>query len=68
MEAVGLDSEMIGIGSRSYLAQVSIVDFEGKPIYNEYVKPPAGIDYNAVNYRTRFSGITKNILKREGRN
>jgi hypothetical protein len=63
--AVAIDCEMVGVGpkdlkgrTKSALAHVAIVDFDGNIIYNEYVIPEEAI----TNYRTTHSGITKNIL------
>lgn len=64
--AVAIDCEMVGIGRNgiaSALAHVAIVDFEGHEIYNKYVIPKGGIN-SITNYRTHYSGITKNILNR----
>jgi DNA polymerase III epsilon subunit-like protein len=61
---VAIDCEMIGIGRRSYLARVTIVDFSGRVIYDKLVKPP--IMRNAtlkINYRTAVSGVTEEMLK-----
>jgi hypothetical protein len=61
--AVALDCEMVGVGSSSALAHIAIVDFNGNEIYNKYVIPMGGI--NAItDYRTRYSGITRNKLNR----
>jgi hypothetical protein len=64
--AVAIDCEMVGVGpkdlkgrTKSALAHVAIVDFDGNQIYNEYVIPEEAI----TNYRTTHSGITKNILE-----
>lgn len=66
IDAVAIDCEMVGVGRygrESALAHVAIVDFEGNEIYNKYVIPRGGIN-SITNYRTRYSGITKNILNR----
>jgi len=64
MKYVAIDCEMVGVGPRkqSALAEVSLVDFNGKVIYHKYVKPSQPI----TNYRTFVSGITPDILEREG--
>ena len=62
---VAIDCEMIGIGMRSYLARVTIVDYSGDVIFDAFVKPP--IIRNAtlkINYRTSISGVTKELLDR----
>ncbi len=58
---IALDCEMVGIGRRSVLAEVAIVDYDGDLIYHAYVKPPVG--QTVTNYRTEFSGITEEKLK-----
>jgi DNA polymerase III epsilon subunit-like protein len=60
--AVAIDCEMVGVGSENALAHVAIVDFNGNEIYNKYVIPKDGID-SITNERTRYSGITKNLLR-----
>ncbi|CAG8583442.1 8783_t:CDS:2 [Ambispora leptoticha] len=58
---LALDCEMVGIGERgieSALARVSIVDFECNRVLDEYVKPEQPI----TDYRTEYSGITKDSL------
>lgn len=67
---IALDCEMVGLKTNrgtSLLAQVSIVDQDGKQLYNEYVKPAANIDLDSIDYRTLFSGITKEILQSRAR-
>ncbi|CAG8567428.1 13313_t:CDS:2 [Ambispora gerdemannii] len=57
-----LDCEMVGTGERglkSALARVSIVDFYGDVVLDEYVKPEQLI----TDYRTKYSGITKDSLE-----
>lgn len=61
---VAIDCEMIGVGRRSYLARVTIVDYNGRVILDKIVKPP--ILRNAtlkINYRTPVSGVTEEMLK-----
>lgn len=65
MNAVAIDCEMVGVGLEgrtSALAHVAIIDFFGNQIYNKYVIPRGGIN-SIVNYRHRYSGITRNILE-----
>ena len=60
---VAIDCEMIGVGRRSYLARVTIVDYSGRVVLDKFVKPP--IVRNAtvkINYRTPISGVTKEML------
>ena len=60
---------MVGVGpkdsqgkTKSALAHVAIVDFNGNQIYNNYVIPPGGIEA-ITNYRKNYSGITENLLR-----
>ncbi|KAM6302572.1 apoptosis-enhancing nuclease [Podargus strigoides] len=59
---VAIDCEMVGTGPQgklSELARCSIVSYEGDVIYDKYVQPELPI----VDYRTRWSGITKQHMK-----
>ncbi len=61
---IAIDCEMVGVGpsKQSALAEVSLVNFDGKTIYHKYVKPKGTV----TNYRTFVSGITPEILKEKG--
>lgn len=61
--AVAIDCEMVGVGKKSVLAHVGIVDFNGIIIYNKYVIPKTGVN-SITDYRTKFSGITRNMLSK----
>ena len=61
--AVAVDCEMVGVGSKSALGHVAIVDFEGKQLYNKYVIPTGGTAAIS-NYRERWSGLTEELLKK----
>ncbi|XP_074693805.1 apoptosis-enhancing nuclease [Strix aluco] len=59
---VAIDCEMVGTGPQgrlSELARCSVVNYEGDVIYDKYVQPELPI----VDYRTRWSGITKRHMK-----
>jgi RNA exonuclease 4 len=58
---IAIDCEMVGVGltgSISSLARVSLVNYHGVVILDEYVKPRGYV----VDYRTRWSGIRKSDL------
>lgn len=58
---LALDCEMVGVGidaSESSLARVSLVNYHGTVILDEYVKQRKRV----VDYRTRWSGIRKSDL------
>ncbi|NWV09647.1 AEN nuclease, partial [Ptilonorhynchus violaceus] len=59
---VAIDCEMVGTGPQgrlSELARCSVVSYEGDVIYDKYVQPELPI----TDYRTRWSGITKQHMK-----
>ncbi len=65
LDYIAIDCEMVGVAPRnqSALAEVSLVDFNGKTIYHEYVKP----NKEVIDYRTFVSGITPEILEKKGK-
>lgn len=59
---VGLDCEMVGIGTdgiQSALARACVVDYDGNVLYDEYVRPPSYV----TDFRTKYSGIRKKDLR-----
>uniref|UniRef100_A0A8C3GHB2 Exonuclease domain-containing protein n=1 Tax=Cairina moschata TaxID=8855 RepID=A0A8C3GHB2_CAIMO len=59
---VAIDCEMVGTGPRgrqSELARCSVVGYHGDVIYDKYVRPQLPV----VDYRTRWSGVTKGHLR-----
>lgn len=55
---VAIDCEMVRVGAHSELAEVAVVDYEGRPLVHEFVRPSGPV----TNYATRFSGITPEKL------
>jgi len=61
---LALDCEMVGVGKgghRSILARVTVVDWNGNTVYDEYVQPTEPV----TDYRTFISGITAQDLLSE---
>lgn len=64
LKYVALDCEMVGLGTDgkvSALARCAIVDYDGKVIYDEFVRPPGLV----TDFRTKYSGIRKKDLRRD---
>ena len=62
---VAMDCEMVGTGSpptRSQLARVSIVSYDGHALYDAYVRPVLPV----TDYRTHVSGIRPRHLRPSG--
>jgi RNA exonuclease 4 len=62
---VALDCEMVGVGfkgSQSVLARVSVVNFHLQTLLDVYVLPQEEV----TDYRTKWSGITPDILRDKG--
>ena len=65
-DCVAIDCEMVGVGADgkdSALARVSIVDFFGKVLLDEYVRPSERI----TDYRTWVSGIRPHHVLGQGK-
>ncbi|XP_075753171.1 apoptosis-enhancing nuclease isoform X2 [Pelodiscus sinensis] len=61
-KCVAIDCEMVGTGPGgkvSELARCTVVNYDGDVIYDKYVRPELPI----VDYRTRWSGITKQHMQ-----
>lgn len=59
---IAIDCEFVGVGSdgiHDQLARVSLVDFCGTPLYDEYVRGPRAV----TDYRTEVSGITPELAQ-----
>lgn len=62
---LAIDCEMVGVGpegSISTLARVSITNFHGKTVMDEFIMPLEKI----TDYRTHVSGITPQLLRENG--
>jgi RNA exonuclease 4 len=60
---IALDCEMVeGETIEHMLARVSIVDYDGRSLYDAYVKPRQKV----TDFRTNITGITQDILNRRG--
>lgn len=62
-KCVAIDCEMVGTGPRgrvSELARCSVVSYHGDVLYDKYVRPEMPI----VDYRTRWSGITPQHMRK----
>jgi RNA exonuclease 4 len=58
---VALDCEMVGVGTdglRSMLARVTLIDWSGNTILDQYIQPTETV----TDYRTFISGVTPNDL------
>ncbi|XP_056425225.1 apoptosis-enhancing nuclease [Hyla sarda] len=61
-KCVAVDCEMVGTGPGgriSELARCSVINYRGDVIYDKYIKPELPV----MDYRTRWSGITRKHLK-----
>ncbi|KAM9125445.1 apoptosis-enhancing nuclease [Pangshura tecta] len=62
-KCVAIDCEMVGTGpggKLSELARCTVVNYDGDVIYDKYIRPELPI----VDYRTRWSGITKQHMQK----
>ncbi|KAL1774251.1 apoptosis-enhancing nuclease [Sigmodon hispidus] len=62
-KCVAIDCEMVGTGPRgrvSELARCSVVSYSGDVLYDKYIRPEMPI----VDYRTRWSGITRQHMRK----
>ena len=61
---VALDCEMVGVGSneaKSALARCSVVDEQGKVLYDRHVQ----VDERVTDFRTKYSGVRAKDLKND---
>lgn len=59
---LAIDCEMVGTdGNCSSIARVSLVNYNGYPVYDKFVRPDARI----TDYRTWVSGISPGQLRLE---
>ena len=64
-DVVAVDCEMVKLdGNEDGLGRVSIVNYHGATILDVFVLPPEGRVIK--NYKTKYSGVTKEILDDEG--
>ena len=62
-KCVAIDCEMVGTGPRgrvSELARCSVVSYYGEVLYDKYIQPEMPI----VDYRTRWSGVTRQHMRK----
>ncbi|CAH7338407.1 apoptosis-enhancing nuclease [Phodopus roborovskii] len=62
-KCIAIDCEMVGTGPRgrvSELARCSVVSYNGDVLYDKYIRPEMPI----VDYRTRWSGITRQHMRK----
>ncbi|MES1920904.1 hypothetical protein MHBO_002518 [Bonamia ostreae] len=59
---LAMDCEFVGVTERdiNFLARVSIVNYDGQVVYDQYVRPHLKVK----NFRSKISGIYKNHLKK----
>ena len=58
-QTFAIDCEFCDAASGRVLTRISIVNFDSEVVYDTYVQPAEKI----LNYKTRYSGITEEILK-----
>jgi len=58
-EPIFLDTETTGLDNRAEIIEISIVDYQGKVLFDELVKPMRTIPIEA----TRVHGITNDDIK-----
>lgn len=64
---VGLDCEMVGLGvngKTNALARCSVVDFNGKVLYDQIIRPKGYV----TDFRTKWSGIKRSDLRKDKEN
>lgn len=64
---IGLDCEMVGLGvngKTNALARCSLVDFNGKVLYDQIIRPKGFV----TDFRTKWSGIKRSDLRKDKEN
>ena len=60
---LAMDCEMVeGVTIEHMLARVSLVDYDGRVVYDAFVRPTEKV----IDYRTAITGITAEVLGRKG--
>ena len=60
---IAMDCEMVeGESIEHMLARVSLVDFEGRAVYDAYVRPRERV----IDYRANITGLSQEVLHRRG--
>lgn len=64
VEYVAIDCEMVEtVNNNNAVARVTIVNEQCQPVLDEYITPQGRV----IDYRTRFSGITEDIIEEKGK-
>ncbi|KAF8529142.1 Rexo1 protein [Hysterangium stoloniferum] len=61
LDVAAIDCEMIYTTGGMHVARVSVVDGDGKAVFDEFVRLSEGV--KVIDYLTRYSGITPELLE-----